>query len=1181
MHLRLRSALTVKRSLLHALWLFVPLLASGRCAQAAEEVGVYEKGVARLAVAVDADFLTAHRLNEAVADLQRCFEQMTGVPLPAAGKQVLSLSAGAGLRLQATVVGMADASPLANENGTVSLVLTPTQTLEGHPLAAAGEKAVWSCTWQRAAGKLQFDLVVANQPYQGPGYGPYSFTRLETPAPDWAAGGRMELALELRRAGGQDLRGGYRVGGGEWVYTPWFDPTKAGADTREPGVSDKNGPQGWNAGWAGQWSGRTAAAVAAYGAKDRVVSVNLDHVSIRGGDQTLFSSGFQAPEGTEAGALPRWLKAPLQGGARVAGSALVLSPRTGGWNTVGVTAASAPRQGAADLVPLRLRLLPFPAGRSRYDAALVQGWQMDAAQTGVTLSAYTPLGLQNALYGLLDRWGCRWVMPGDFGECIPRRARLSVPAGITRFAPRSDFSVEPSGTGSTYARFWARNQGGWQNWLTAQHYWLYALPPEKHFAAHPEWYSLVGGKRRPLQLCTSNPDVVAEMTKVAKQYLAGGDTRVAFPMDPMDNLDFCECAKCRALDVPGYTANGVPVMTDRVLRFANAVAAGIRSEFPDRYVAFYVYASHEALPRREKPLPNVMLGITRSNNCLTHLTPTPKCPRSDFHALVRQWQKLSPNVFAYEYDPISWSGNLPSPIYLEMGRSLRTMLLGMKIRGSYSDYGVLPAGYAGTFLNRYLPLRIKVNPRQTPEQVLHDACAAFFGPAAAAMEQHYLEMARAAATPHPGQQVIGFGTTFYYRIFDPALIARAREHLNQAITAARGQNPYQQRVAMVDLSQQYLEAYLGGVWAAQAKQYDKAVAHFDRMDARLAELIARNWADANDAPARAIVMRLKPLAEHFPARLGYVTDWKILGPFDNASLTADQRAEAFEPLADATRPVPLPGGKSAPWWSYRSPSGFLNLEKAVGARKGKWALSYAFAATTYTASRAMPARLLCDSFYPYRVFVNGSEVFYRPGLNADRPDRTRIDVRLRQGVNTILFKLAQTVVNTDSYPWGLYLRVVPDDAQEVAALPERWAFRTDPGDSGLKEDWQSAARDPAAWKQIPVGQPWENTIGPYDGFAWYRAAVPLPAVLPAGKIGLRFGGVDEEAWVYVNGQPVGERSVKSTGRPVGVIWEEPFTIEIPRDVLRPGQENAIAVRVHDSAFAGGIYRGVKLVILGP
>lgn len=1149
----------------------------------AAEVEVFGGGTPRVYLDVPAEFLVVNRLERPVADFGRCFGLMTGCALPDTTKQVATFGPAQGLRLEANVLSMEDRSGQPNENGAVSLTLTPTQRLEGHPLAGTGEKVVWSCTWQRGGqGKLQFALIVANQPYHGPGYGPFTFVTLETPAPAWQPGQGLQMALELRSSGGQDVRGGYRIAGGEWAYTEWFDPTQAGTDKREPGVSDTGGAQAWAADWPAKWGGKTTAFVSGYAAKGRECRMRVDDVRVMSGDQALFADGFEAADGTEGWALPRWRQGPQQGKAVVEQNAITFLPDPAAWNTVGLAAAAEPAARPEGALPLRMVLEPAPPGTTMLDSAVWQGWRREVTPKGITLTASTRLGLQNALYAILDAWGCRWVMPGELGECLPRVQRLTLPVGTVKFAPRSNFAVAPCGSGTPYADFFERNQGGFHNWLTAQHYWFYALPPEKYFEKHPEWYSLIAGKRQPRQLCTSNPEVVAEMIRVAKAYLGGGKERVAFPMDPQDGPEFCECDKCRALDPPGRYIGGVPVVTDRVLHFANAVAAGIKDEFPDRYVGFYAYWSHDEPPVREKPADNVVIGVTRMNYCLLHLTPTKLCAHSDFHSFMARWQKLTPRVFAYEYDPISWTGGLPCPIYLDMGRSLKTMLGEMGVMGSYSDGGVLPASGAATYLNRYIPLRMKVDPSQKPEAVLHDMCGAFFGPAAAPLEKHYLEMAKSTERPHPGLQMIGVGTTYYHRLFTPEQIKRARVALDEGIRLAGGKAPYEQRVAMVDLAQQYLEAYLGGVWAAQGKDYDKSVSEFDRMDRVLAALAAKNWVDGKDAPARAKVMRLKALAENFPQQMGYVTEWKLLGPFDNTANTSDKVREAFEPLG-SLEPVKLADGQQVAWWDYKSPGGFLNLEQALAPKKpakDPWTLSYAYAATTYDAPRALSAQIRLDSFFPFHVFLNGEEVFYKAGLNADCPDRQVVDVRLKPGPNLIVVKLSQTQLSTDSFPWGLYLRVVADEAPEVTALPERWAFQTDPKDVGVAEKWFAREFDDTGWKPIRVGQTWESEIGPYDGYGWYRARVKLPATLPEGKLALQFTGVDEEAWVYVNGQFVGERSVKSTGKSIGEIWEEPFAVMVPRDLVRPGEENTIAVRVHDSAYAGGIYRGVKLVVQG-
>jgi hypothetical protein len=1157
------------------------------------DVLLFGDGVPRCYLDVSEERAETLGVVATTADFERCFGLMTGTPLPRVGRPA-QFPAGDSrpLRFEMRVTALQDASPQSDANATVGLVVSPTRAFVSGPLAEAGEKVTWTADWDRGPvgpGTLTFRLTVANQAYYGPGYGPFICTEARIPAPDLKTGGRLALALELRggpqaklRGGPQArLRGAFRTAD-EWQWTEWVDPAQAGVDTREPGVSDRNGPQAWGADWAERWA-RTGATlhIFGYAAKGRQAEIGIDDVAVTQDGKNLWANDFSTVGGAD-GSIPGWTLAPRQGTAVVGNGQALLRPDSSAWNTVGLRALSAVGAVPAGLLPLRLEVRPYPAGVSRYDARTVQGFEIEAAAAGggVTVRAFTRLGLENGLTYMLDRWGCRWVMPGPLGECLPQRDRLSWPVGIAAFAPRGDTCVEPTSPASEQGQWYRRNLSGYQTWMSGQHYWLYAIPAEQHFATHPEWYSLIGGKRLPLQLCTSNPEVVAAMIAAARQYLAGGSERMSFPMDPMDCIDFCQCAACRALDPPGVGPEGAPLATDRVLAFVNAVADGIRVDFPDRYVAFYAYATHHALPTRERPRPNVAIGICRDNHCLLHLTPTPACPSSDFHSLVRAWRAMTSSVWCYEYDPISWTGGLPCPTFLEMARSLRVLLADSGVRGSYCDGGALrPESNPGTFLNIYLARRMKVDPTQDPDALLTETCRVFYGPAATAMERYWRELARVSEYGHPGRRRQSVGTTYYHELFTPAQMVAAREAMAEAQRLARGQEPYATRVGMVATTRRYLEAYLDGVWSAQRGDYAGAVAGFERMDGVIGELVQAGILDEGDSRSRAKTMRLKALANAFPEKLGFVTTWRLLGPFDNAGRDADLVADPFEAEALAGREVRLADGTRRQWWDYVSPGGFVNLEQAMASRPRAGPLSACYAATTVRSAVAAPARLLLDSFCPFNVYLNGVEVFHRPGLDSDCPDKRVVDVELQPGDNRVVVKLSQTVDARDAFPWGLYFRVdASDQRPEAAALPALWAFRADPQNAGVEQGWFRAEWTDAEWLRIPVGKTWEQTAaGAYDGYAWYRARFVLPAEQTGKALSLVFGAVDEQAWVYLNGQLLGEHTVAATGKPADQLWEEPFEIQVPAQALRAGAENVLAVRVHDSAFAGGIYRRVRLV----
>jgi hypothetical protein len=160
------------------------------------------------------------------------------------------------------------------------------------------------------------------------------------------------------------------------------------------------------------------------------------------------------------------------------------------------------------------------------------------------------------------------------------------------------------------------------------------------------------------------------------------------------------------------------------------------------------------------------------------------------------------------------------------------------------------------------------------------------------------------------------------------------------------------------------------------------------------------------------------------------------------------------------------------------------------------------------------------------------------------------------------------------------LRERPDWDHEVAviqAIPlpkDDWRFALDPMRDGHLSKWFEAAFDDSAWKTLAIEQTWEKAGHTYDGVAWYRRTVELPAK-PEGKINaveIAFEAVDECAWVWVNGTYVGRHDLGTAG------WDKAFTLDIS-DAVRWGAPNQITVRVLDTAYAGGIWKPVRIEAL--
>lgn len=155
-------------------------------------------------------------------------------------------------------------------------------------------------------------------------------------------------------------------------------------------------------------------------------------------------------------------------------------------------------------------------------------------------------------------------------------------------------------------------------------------------------------------------------------------------------------------------------------------------------------------------------------------------------------------------------------------------------------------------------------------------------------------------------------------------------------------------------------------------------------------------------------------------------------------------------------------------------------------------------------------------------------------------------------------------------PVGIYSCV--DELKLAIDLAGKWRFN--PGDDTTYA--RPECKD-SRWAEIPVPSYWEKEGYPdLDGFAWYRKRVFIPAELASSKLILVLGFINDIDETYFNGKLIGR-----TGRmPEGTrkaeyegAKDEERAYFLPPFLIRPNQENVIAVRVFDVGKYGGIYRG--------
>ena len=168
----------------------------------------------------------------------------------------------------------------------------------------------------------------------------------------------------------------------------------------------------------------------------------------------------------------------------------------------------------------------------------------------------------------------------------------------------------------------------------------------------------------------------------------------------------------------------------------------------------------------------------------------------------------------------------------------------------------------------------------------------------------------------------------------------------------------------------------------------------------------------------------------------------------------------------------------------------------------------------------------------------------------------------------------------------------------IALLAGGCAVQPPRVDKNIDQDWRFIRQDVAgaralefddsAWQSINLPHTWNNLDGQdggndyYRGPAWYRRKLAIKSSDAGKSFFLRFDGAATATDVFVNGKPGGVHHGNFGA----------FCFDIT-DLVRPGKENVLAVRVDNShsedipplsgdfTIFGGLYRDVHLLVLDP
>ena len=152
--------------------------------------------------------------------------------------------------------------------------------------------------------------------------------------------------------------------------------------------------------------------------------------------------------------------------------------------------------------------------------------------------------------------------------------------------------------------------------------------------------------------------------------------------------------------------------------------------------------------------------------------------------------------------------------------------------------------------------------------------------------------------------------------------------------------------------------------------------------------------------------------------------------------------------------------------------------------------------------------------------------------------------------------------------WDYEVKII----KSIQLPKSNWLFTLDPLQDGHLKGFYKSNYDVSKWKKIKMGV-WEKQGFPnYDGVAWYQIKFKMPKKIDCNAVEIHFDGVDESAWVWLNGTYLGCHDIGPEG------WKEPFAVDCRKEILWD-KENVLTIRVYDAAYAGGIYKPIRVDIL--
>ncbi|MBR5160890.1 MAG: DUF4838 domain-containing protein, partial [Thermoguttaceae bacterium] len=386
----------------------------------------------------------------------------------------------------------------------------------------------------------------------------------------------------------------------------------------------------------------------------------------------------------------------------------------------------------------------------------------------IILAGHDQRGTIYAVYTFLeDSLGVRWWT--DKESTVPKKPNLTIALLDVRYAPKLTYRETFYRVAFSNPIFAARcknngadcfispEYGGHCSYQYFVHSFYNLIPGEKYFKDHPDWFPKINGVRKygypewagpsedmkkfiaslkpeqvhpeGTQLCLSNDEMRAELTKNALEALRKNPNAMIISISQNDCFGYCTCEKCRALD----EAEGTHAAS--LLNFVNKVAEDIEKEFPNVWVDTLAYLYTRKPPKTIKARDNVIVRLC-TIEC-SFLKPLTDESNSSLKDDIEGWAKIAPHLFIWDY-----TANFS--YYLQPHPNFRVLAPNIRFFIDNNAIGVFEEGDYGTTVGDFVHARSWViahllwNPDLDENALWKEFFVNYYGPKAGPILLEYI-----------------------------------------------------------------------------------------------------------------------------------------------------------------------------------------------------------------------------------------------------------------------------------------------------------------------------------------------------------------------------------------------------------------------------------------------------------